>query len=331
MKDRIANFKVDTDFIEEIPAGEDEAFASVSLNPSVTWAQFILTDDKPNKNSQRIPLEEFSNLIKTGVHMPIKMSQGDISEGHAGAIPIGVITHLKAVKDKIVGLAALWDKERPEDVALLKKYYKEDKPLQLSWEVMYQDSLEDEAGVQSLKDTALRAVTLVGLPAYAGRTIITALASLKTEDNTLEIKELQEQIEKLELASTDKDNKIKSLEEQLSNSKTALSELDELKKFKQDALAEKELEDRFISIKKKFSEAGIEKDDEYFESNKEKLLALSEDGLSFMLQELVAFSSEKENKQKESTSSKVPNLTAGKVEDSLDKESLVEFLRSDNK
>ena len=44
--------------------GKDDAFAMAQqLNPYVTWVRFILTDDKPNGNGDRIPLEEFSNLI----------------------------------------------------------------------------------------------------------------------------------------------------------------------------------------------------------------------------------------------------------------------------
>ena len=51
--------------LELINEGLDkgESFASITLNPFVTWMKFILTDDKPNGNKQVIPENEFDNLI----------------------------------------------------------------------------------------------------------------------------------------------------------------------------------------------------------------------------------------------------------------------------
>ena len=71
-----------------------EASTAVSLNPMLNWMKFVLLDDLPNGNKQRVPKEEFDNIIKTGIHMPIKVSAGEISPGHQGTFPIGVITNL---------------------------------------------------------------------------------------------------------------------------------------------------------------------------------------------------------------------------------------------
>jgi len=149
------------------------ALASKNLNPMLTYVKFILTDDKPNGNNERIPKEEFSNLITTGLYMPLKMAEGGISEGHEETYPIGVITHLREDKDKIRGIAALWNRERPEDVAYIQERYSSGEPLDLSWELGHTDSFIDDTGVNNLTGCVLRATTLVGIPAYQGRTIVT--------------------------------------------------------------------------------------------------------------------------------------------------------------
>ena len=158
---------------------DNEAFASFNLNPTLAWIKFILTDDKPNGNMMRIPKEEFSNLIATGLYMPIKMATEEISPGHDGTTPIGVITHLKEDKDagRIRGLACLWEKERPEEVKLIRERYSAKEPLDLSWEILYEDETVNEDGIIDLHGTVLRATTLVGEPAYdSGRTSITEVA-----------------------------------------------------------------------------------------------------------------------------------------------------------
>ena len=175
-----------------------EAYAAVTRNPMVSWAKFILTDDKPNANKQRIPKEEFPNLINSGIFMPIKMATGQIKEGHEESVPLGVITHLKDLGNQVGGLAALWKKERPDDVDLVKKMIDEGKKPQLSWEIAYSSTKENDNGVSDLLGTSLRASTVVGMPAYEGRTPIIALAAKNSneEDSTLE--ELTNRISKLE-------------------------------------------------------------------------------------------------------------------------------------
>ncbi len=163
---------------ELIEQPDDEAFASVSLNPTFRWCKFILTDDQPNLNKKRIPMEEFDNLIKTGIFAPIKMEMGQIGD-HLEAVSIGVITALKKAGNVVKGLGALWSDERPEDVAMLKEKFDAGEKLNLSWEVNYSEGVPEDGGVVALKDTALKATTFVRLPAYAGRTPILEFASME--------------------------------------------------------------------------------------------------------------------------------------------------------
>jgi hypothetical protein len=372
------NLLTEFEFVDEQSINPDvkEAFSAINLNPAVTWAKFVLTDDKPNKNRQRVPEEEFDNLIKTGVYMPIKMAQGSISEGHEGTFPIGAIAFLRKVKSQVLGLAALWDKERPEDVQLIRDYYKEGKPLQLSWEINFSESSMSDENVEELRGTSLRAVTLVGMPAYAGRTPIIALASeqidklpdecfffvedgekdsegkttprslrhfpYKNAEGSVDFSKIKEIVEKvpntilkdgskisdavasklledakviLSQNSSLEDNKLEELEKALSKvadlekeiktkdeafsaqSETlktlqdSLKELDELREYKKGIEGEKEVADKIAKIKTKFSGANLNKDEKYFEDNKEKLLAMTDDSLDWMIQELVSFAS----------------------------------------
>jgi hypothetical protein len=290
----------------------EEAVATVTRNPSITWVKFVLTDDKPNANRQRVPADEFDNLITSGTNMPIKVAQGSISNGHDGSFPIGVISHLKKHKDQIIGLAALWERERPEDVRMIKEKYSKREPLELSWEILYADSATTEDGITDLKNTALRAVTFVGRPAFEGRTPVLAVAE-KTE-NTLEDTNLEEldtlkkRVEELESLISDKDIALSS----------ANAELETLREFKTGIEKAREEAEKLDSIKAKFSQAGIVKDETYFVENKQTLLALSNELLEFMIQELVAFASVS---QKESVASNIndrvqaPDLSGRKAKD----------------
>lgn len=164
---------------EDVTAQFGEAMASVvSTDQIITWAKFILTDDKPNENRQRIPAEEFDNLIKTGIYKPVKMALGGIKDGHEDSRPLGVITNLAKEGNKIVALAALWDHERTDDVQTVKSMVNEGKPVNVSWEILYGNSIMSN-GVSDLLDTILKAVTIVGMPAYAGRTQLLAVAAKK--------------------------------------------------------------------------------------------------------------------------------------------------------
>jgi hypothetical protein len=177
MEEKLITAVKQVDIVDNDNEKDEEALAAISSNPTVTWAKFILTDDQPNANKQRIPFETFASLIKTGLFMPIKMAEGKINDGHEEAKPIGAITHLKVIGNKIQGLAALWKRERPDDVASIKDKYSKGQPLELSWELLYSESSMD-GDVENITDPIMKAITLVGKPAYEGRTPIIALASV---------------------------------------------------------------------------------------------------------------------------------------------------------
>lgn len=383
-----------------------EAIASkVSADKSVTWAKFVLTDDMPNGNGQRIPAEEFDNIIRTGIFKPVKMGIGEIKDGHEEAHPLGVITHLAKEGNKIIALAALWDKERLEDVSLVKELVHSNKPVNVSWEVLY-DRKTINKGISDLYDTVLRAVTIVGMPAYAGRTQFIAIAANKwtksyiaslpdtsflfvgndgtryfpyrddtgkidvsrfqtimeetsttqLPENTLKgvrhtIKKLQSAVQadaglqelltdgaeinleddkldtELEAKVTDLTGKLAIASEQLVTKDAAFAELQaksdlaetkvieltqEVEPLREFKLAADEATNRvqkLSAIKEKFVGLKLEKTDEYFNDNAEKLLSLDEAGLDFLLQELVAF---KDSDDGEGAASKqtsgIPNI-----------------------
>jgi hypothetical protein len=308
-----------------------EAFASILKNPTVTWARFILTDDRMNGNGMRIPESEFSNLINTGVHMPVKMAMGEISPGHENTRPLGVITHLRQIvtdagSSAIEALAALWGEERPADVSFIKERFAQKQPVDISWEILYENEVfNEELGSIDLMSTALRAATVVGNPAYQGRTPFLAISAKTgkaetpaleeiTEDTKVE-KELQE---KLDAALAE----IATLKGQLSEKETAIAELTTqkttleaelapLKQFKEQADAELAKAEKLTQIKDKFKEAGLEKDEEYFKTNEETLLRMEESNLDFMVQELKAFASvtpKKEDASLEDDKTKIPPM-----------------------
>lgn len=393
---------VDNDELDQV------AEASVLKNPAVSWVKFVLTDDQPNANRQRVSQEEFDNLINTGIFMPLKMAQGSIKPGHESSEPLGVITHLKKSGNKIIGLATLWAKERKSDIALLKELSRQKKPIDISWEILYEDSKlsEEFDGVSDLLNTSLKAATIVGNPAYQGRTQILAMAAAwskpylselsddsflvvkQNEDNKVRMfpykdKDGKVNVDQLQLAlssidetdlSPDEQKKAKKIAKQLlteANSSTieeninteddkldelevlqtkvselttalanaeealqtktttleeVLPQLEELRAYKESVETVALNNEKFESIKKKFSDASIEKSDDYFTEHKDFLLSLDDKALDFTIQELVSFAeSSANNKKTESNSStRVPNLQNNK---STNIKSLAEELR----
>jgi hypothetical protein len=310
---------------------EGEAFASVGLNPAFNWIKFTLTDALPNLNKQRIPVKEFDNLIRTGYLTSIKMGRGKIEPGHENAIEIGVISHLKKTEDnKIVGLAAIWSKDHPDEYKYIKENFDKNIPLNISWEILYRNSTADADGISDLEDTTLKSAVLVGRPAYGGRTQILSIASETNinSEETMELKELEEKYSALEtefnakkLELETKSSELEALRVELTNKTEETKDYSELKEFKASVLKEKEENQKFESIKTKFSEAGLTKDEVYFKDNKEKLLSMTPEVLDFMMQELVAFKSTSASQHET-----IPNLTSGK-EDRVTPKELGKALR----
>ena len=329
--------KLEGNVVELIVKGVDssdesfsEEMASITKNDLVTWAKFVLTDDKPNKNKRIVPVNEFDNLTRTGINMPVKMAYEEIGEYHDGAVPIGVITNLKKYKNQVIGLAAFWNKERPEDVAMLKEKYASEEPINISWELLAKE-IEQEDGNILLEDVSLRAATIVGLPAYSGRTPILQMASemKKQEDKILD--ELEKIKEQLQNALDENKNLTKELEEVRASMKTyeeLEKETQELRKFKEEIDAERERDSKLNSLREKFTEAGINRDDEYFAENGDRLLKLDEDDIDFLLQELVAFTPEEDAEEVEASEKKkkAPNFKTGSGDAELTDRELAEAL-----
>lgn len=312
MEDKKLSLNTQLEFIDDSNMAE----ATISSNPYFQWVKIVVTDDQPNLNNQRIPLEEFSNIINTGAHTPIKMTYQKISGGHKEAMGqvIGSVAQLIQEQNRIIALAALWKKERPDDIAMLKEMYEKGVPPNVSWELAYAESkLEEE--IESLFGVSLTGMAIVSNPAYAGRTKFIAMASDEDEEeNVEELEQLKQRVSELEAELAERDAK-------LANSETELTDLRVYKQTVEDAKA---AEEKLSNIKTKFQEAGIEKDEKYFVDNKDTLLALSETALDFMIQELVAF------KPAEASASdkkvKVPNLT-GEIKVTKDPRELGRALR----
>lgn len=334
-----------------------EAFASFMLNPTVTWAKFVLTDDKTNANGERVPQEEFANLIKSGIHMPVKMVFGEI-KGHPESRPLGTITHLKEVKNEdgssaIIALAALWSKERPADVEYIKQRFAEKKPVDTSWEILYEDStLNADKNSIDLHGTILSATTIVGNPAYQGRTPFLAISSKKeaeianeenTEDNLMETKELEAKLAELEpkLATalaeiaqlkTEKAEKEAEVTRLTEENTAKEAELTTLREYKAGIEAEIAKVEKLDAIKSKFVEAGLQKDEKYFTDNEERLLKMDEDALSFFIQEMAAnLSTEDKTSSASKKSTKIPALTGSDGEEDLSPAGLAKYLRERGK
>lgn len=289
-----------------------DAFASVSLNPFIQWATIVVTDDLANGNKERVPLEEFDNLIKSGIHAPIKMAEEEISEGHEEAYgrPIGTITQLVQEGNKLIALAALWKKERPEDIKLLKKMYSDGNPPQVSWEISFKEAELGDDGVTTLRGTYLNGLAVVGVPAYTGRTQFVAMSSKNKEKEDFSVEELDKLKTQVSELETDVTKLTKESKEKDATLAEKDVELESLREFKTEVEKKKNEETKFASIKEKFSTAEIEKDDEYFEEKREFLLGLEENALDFMIQEMVAYSALIEENQDSTAEkkTKVPNL-----------------------
>jgi hypothetical protein len=309
---------------------KDEAFASVTLNPFLTWIKFILTDDKPNLNHQRIPQEEFANLIKSGINMPIKMASKEIPDGHDDSFPIGTITNLVEKEGKIFGLAALWNKERTEDVSFIKQSYIDGKPLNLSWEISYDDArASEETEILDLLGVILKAATFVGMPAYSGRTPILAVASKTNDKENSDMDELEKN--KIRIAELEAElTELKKAKDEVTFASAVLEdELKSLREFKASVdKVEKETQ-AIAAIKTQFETAGIKKEDTYFVENRERLLGMDEDSIKFLLQELVSFVPT--DIKVETASTKIPNFTNDDSGKSDDPVKLAEELRKLNK
>jgi chemotaxis protein CheY-P-specific phosphatase CheC len=331
--------------LDDAIINEMAAEAAISLNKNITWMKLVLTDDLFNANRQRIPREEFANVIRTGVYMPVKMSPETISENHAGAEPLGTMAHLKTNGNTIEALAALWPDERPKDIAYLKEKYKDGKHIDFSWEITYTGAIEEDGG-EALTGVSMNAATVVGMPAYQGRTQTISMSSdkktdgenimedtMKLEDHNKALAELKENYEA----------QLKELQDKLEAQAEELKELSELREYKAEIEEAKEKIAKLQNIQQKFEEAGLKVDEDYFKEREEILLAMSSDQLDFLVQEMAASLTKAKEAQDNAddddadaeasvqlTSKNVPNLgTTDSGE--ITQEDIVKYLREQDK
>lgn len=148
-------------------------------NPFVSTISFIFTDFLPNQNNQAVPVEEAENIISTARGMPLKIN---VETGqHEGAETIGPITRAWLGEDNgrqvIYAEAAIWKLEYPEIDNFIREKYKNQEPLAVSWELVYQRSETDSSNTQWLRDVVVTGVALVDQPAYGHyRTRVLAIA-----------------------------------------------------------------------------------------------------------------------------------------------------------
>lgn len=270
-----------------------EEVASVQ-NPTLNYLEFVFTDNQPNANRKGIPESAFASLIDTGVLMPVKMANGEISRGHEGTVPIGVISSMdrRQVEDlkQVVGKAALWSKEHPESIKILKESYAAGDPLNMSWELLYTESTTDDSGNEWLQDPVVRAITVVGAPAYGGRTPIESVASKTTSNisssedaNVDELENLKTQLTNLQAEKAELERK---LAEKSAELEAANTELASLKEFKA-AVDKREAEAQLLSNRlAKLAESGINYTDEEVSAKREMLLNLDEVAFDYLVAEL---------------------------------------------
>jgi hypothetical protein len=172
--------------IIEIPNEGKDA----NINPYLTVAKFIFADDKGAPLStatatgmQGIEVEDFDQIIKTALDMPVKMNLiGESAANHVGSYVIGHMRKMEKVSEdginKLVAEAVLYNEEYPEEVNYLKKAYADGEAPGISYEIAYGNSIIKE-GVEWIKNVITCAATFVGSPAYGNRTSLLALASAK--------------------------------------------------------------------------------------------------------------------------------------------------------
>lgn len=327
--------------ITDIPSSDTtDAFK----HPFQTVAKFILADDKPNLNKQGIEVEDFDEVARSAVYMPVKMNfskRGGL-KNHIGSIPIGLITSTDKVisedgTNQLMANAVLWTDEYPEEIAFLKESHASGDPEKLpriSYEMAYADSVSKN-GTQWLKKLITLAATFVKTPAYGSRTALLALASAgemtltdlakelmvlaKVEDQTFEkggnivdekeMKALQErlaQVEKdLELARTEASTKA----ETIVSLQAQLNEKDEkitVLSSEKDALVKTQLIDARV---RKLAEHGIvlEADAEKAAKKKEFWASLSDADFDEYVSDLQAA---KKSSNKISLASVNPTISA---------------------
>ncbi|NMC34386.1 MAG: hypothetical protein GYA36_18330, partial [Veillonellaceae bacterium] len=139
-----------------------------------------------------------------------------------------------------------------------------------------------------------------------------------------EIKELKDQLETVNAQLEEKASLVEDLQSKLDQYE---SELAQLREFKSSIEQEEREKQKLEEIKSKFVEAGIEKDEQYFVDNKDKLLNADSSVLDFMIQELASFASATASKQTFEKKPVVPDLVS-KSTGEVSVSDMVNYLRN---
>lgn len=149
-------------------------------HPFQTEVTLILTDFEPNNNKQGVPKTEAENILRTALFTPLKINfDGEEIGGHVGATPIGSITYAALDKDDasdvIIGRAVIWNDIYTNESDYLKQAFAEG--VGTSWEIYFEDSHNDDNGIQWLEGCVFGGTCVVNKPAYgSNRTRFLAIA-----------------------------------------------------------------------------------------------------------------------------------------------------------
>jgi hypothetical protein len=316
MKDK-AIFTALAEILEVPNEGPDS-----DINPYLTIARFVFADDKGAPLStakgglQGIELEDFDSVIKTSLHMPVKMNLiGGTVGNHRGSYVIGHIAKMnKVVTDgtnQLMAEAYLYKEEYPDEINFLKEAHASGEAPGISYEIAYNDSIIKN-GVEWIKNLITCAATFVKHPAYGRRTALLALASADddnefiqtmktlvaqaegTDDDTPipsnkggknvdELEKAQEDASKFKAEAETKSAEVSRLTEELEAANGQISTLNE-------SIATMQRE-RATEIRvKKFTDAGfmLEADAEKAEKKKTFWLSLSDEDFDEYISDLVS-------------------------------------------
>ncbi len=314
-------------------------------HPLLTKIKFVFATDEGAKLAtsraglkQGIKAEDFDEVIKTAINMPVKMLYLGRKKigGHFGSVPIGHITGMtKEVIDgvnSLVAEAVLYTEEFPDEVHFLKEAFAAGEAPGISYEVRHNPTASlIENGVEWLKNLVTQAATIVKSPAYGSRTAIMALASNKE----LTVDEFNKELLELMKPSSnnseggssnmdEKDKKIADLTQQLATASTEAQNLetelttlrDQIKTLteensglKKTALIEARL--------KAYTEAGLtlEADAEKADKKKNLLVDMSEEVFNTYIEDLKAAKASKIKAEASRKGADFPRFATGAGEE----------------
>lgn len=276
--------------------------------------RFVFTDYLPNANNQGIPKTEIDNIIRSGLHMPVKVNfKGNSVAGHGGAIPVGPIVSIEEDADKLIGNAVVWKDEFPDFVSYLEERSAKGEDVQFSWEIYYRSSASDNQGIDWLHGCSVAGITVVDNPAYKGRTPLLAIAeeTQKMDEMQDKIKNLMNKlysmldalytaagvVEEFKVANPEELNvdsdfsdiieKVKSMREQLASSASATTalasekqtleqELESLRAYKNEIEQTKARAELLVTRRAALAESGVVLTDEDYDAQADFLAGLEQ-------------------------------------------------------